>query len=307
MRSAKAALAAVAVLGLACATPVPPYLASARDAVRAAESDDAIQRHGAVELYEAKKLLARADQAFEDDEEQETAHLSYLTSQRVQIARERAQQGVFQVQIDQLAEKRSELRLQAREAAAERARAEAALQEARAVAAEREAQERAKAFEAEQQRAAALEADVAAARQRAEELERAIEELNAKKTDRGLLVTLGDVLFTFGRAELAPGSQRVLDRVSEFLARYSDRAVTIEGHTDSVGSDSFNQALSERRAESVARYLASSGVDRSRIRTRGFGESRPLVSNESDAGRQQNRRVEVIIENPPEAPAPRIQ
>jgi outer membrane protein OmpA-like peptidoglycan-associated protein len=135
----------------------------------------------------------------------------------------------------------------------------------------------------------------AAAEQRAQELASALADLQAKKTDRGLVITLGDVLFATGRADLKSGSQRSLEKLSNFLHEYPQRNVQIEGFTDSVGTDDFNQGLSERRADAVRDELTGMGVSRDRIQARGLGKSDPVADNDSATGRQQNRRVEVII------------
>lgn len=139
--------------------------------------------------------------------------------------------------------------------------------------------------------------DAEAARAETEALRREITELNARETDRGLVVTLGDVLFETGDSALRTGTASDLDKLASFLNRYEDRTVTIEGHTDSVGTDSFNQSLSQRRADSVQAYLVSNGINSSRMSASGKGESSPVSDNETVTGRQQNRRVEVIISN----------
>jgi outer membrane protein OmpA-like peptidoglycan-associated protein len=140
--------------------------------------------------------------------------------------------------------------------------------------------------------------EAGAAQARARELERELEALEARKTDRGMVLTLGDVLFDFGKADLKPGARVNLDRLAEFLRGNPDREVLIEGHTDSVGSESANLVLSQRRAEAVERYLLTAGVGPSRVLSQGLGKEFPLVSNETPEGRQQNRRVEVVIVDP---------
>jgi outer membrane protein OmpA-like peptidoglycan-associated protein len=157
-------------------------------------------------------------------------------------------------------------------------------------------------LEARTQEAQAARMAAAGAQQETAELRREIEELRARPTDRGLVLTLGDVLFATGRAELKTGSILELNQLVAFLGRYPERTVIIEGHTDSVGSEDFNVGLSQRRADSVRSYLVRQGVDPSRITTTGMGESVPVASNDSAAGRQQNRRVEIIISNAPTAP-----
>jgi outer membrane protein OmpA-like peptidoglycan-associated protein len=130
------------------------------------------------------------------------------------------------------------------------------------------------------------------------ELQRQIDELQAKDTDRGLVLTLGDVLFETGKAQLKSGATGNLNTLVMFLNNYPNRTVLIEGYTDSVGSDDYNQGLSSRRAESVQAYLVGQGIDRGRLTASGLGESAPVADNESATGRQMNRRVEVIISNP---------
>ncbi len=130
------------------------------------------------------------------------------------------------------------------------------------------------------------------------ELQRQIDELQAKETDRGLVLTLGDVLFETDKAQLKSGATGNLNTLVMFLNNYPNRTVLIEGYTDSVGSDDYNQGLSSRRAESVQAYLVGQGIDRGRLSASGLGESAPVADNESAMGRQLNRRVEVIISNP---------
>jgi len=149
--------------------------------------------------------------------------------------------------------------------------------------------------------AGAAELAAASSAQQAAELQRQIDVLQAKPTDRGLVLTLGDVLFTTGRADLKPGATGNLDKLVAFLGKYPDRSVAIQGYTDSVGTEDFNQRLSERRADSVKSYLTGQGIGSTRLSALGKGRSDSVADNDSAAGRQQNRRVEVIISNPPAA------
>ncbi|MDX1464516.1 MAG: OmpA family protein [Halomonas sp.] len=116
-------------------------------------------------------------------------------------------------------------------------------------------------------------------------------EVNALGCEENLV--LRDVNFEFDSATLTMGAEQILDGVAEKLRANKNVRVRIEGHTDAVGSDAYNQDLSQRRADSVADYLASQGVSRDRMRTIGYGESQPVASNETDAGRAENRRVEL--------------
>ncbi|SFX47856.1 OmpA family protein [Marinospirillum alkaliphilum] len=140
-------------------------------------------------------------------------------------------------------------------------------------------------------------AEVDRAQRREADLQRQLTALQAETTDRGIVLTLGDVLFASGSAELQPAADGNLDRLANFLRQHPERQVLIEGHTDSTGNKASNQQLSQRRADSVSRYLVRRGIAADRLSTRGVGEERPVASNASALGRQQNRRVEVIIEN----------
>ena len=127
------------------------------------------------------------------------------------------------------------------------------------------------------------------------ELEQQLRDLQAQRTERGLVMTLGDILFATGRAELTPGAYDRIDRLARFLQAQPGRTVRIEGHTDNTGSDATNLRLSEARANAVRDALTARGVSPSRIVTQGMGEAQPVASNSNDAGRQQNRRVEIVI------------
>ncbi|MDI3270816.1 OmpA family protein [Pseudomonas sp. MDT1-16] len=126
---------------------------------------------------------------------------------------------------------------------------------------------------------------------------KALQAMKAKQTERGQVVTFGDVLFDTGKADLKPGNQRNVQQLADFLISNPERKVRIEGFTDSVGGDVFNQHLSERRAESVAFALERLGVDISRVITKGYGEEYPVAEEATAQSRQLNRRVEVIISN----------
>lgn len=127
------------------------------------------------------------------------------------------------------------------------------------------------------------------------QLEQQLAELQAEKTERGMVMTLGDVLFATGKADLMPGAITMVMRLAHFMQQYPEKRLMIEGHTDSTGSAAFNLRLSEDRANAVRNVLLSEGVDGNRIETIGYGMSKPVASNNTAEGRQQNRRVEVII------------
>lgn len=141
----------------------------------------------------------------------------------------------------------------------------------------------------------AREAELAASRRKLDASQAKLAELQAKPTSRGMVLTLGSVLFVTGRSELLPGALGSVDRLAEYLKDNTEKSVLIEGHTDSTGSDSINLRLSQERAEAVRMALLSRGIAADRAVATGLGSSQPVASNDTAAGRQQNRRVEIII------------
>ncbi len=127
------------------------------------------------------------------------------------------------------------------------------------------------------------------------EQQRQLDELNAKKTDRGMVITLSDVLFNVDKAQLKSNGVRTVQKLAAFLSQYPEYKVSVEGHTDSTGSDEHNQDLSERRAYSVKAALSNADIGGDRVTTRGYGESSPIASNDNAGGRQLNRRVEIVL------------
>lgn len=150
-------------------------------------------------------------------------------------------------------------------------------------------------LQAERQESARARSLAASMAGRAQELEQQVTDLQTEDTERGLVLTLGSVLFETDKAALQTGSRRTVQKVAEFLNQYPERKILIEGFTDSRGSDDYNRHLSEDRAQSVKELLVTNGVDASRIEVQGYGEDYPVASNDNAAGRQQNRRVEIVI------------
>ena len=130
-----------------------------------------------------------------------------------------------------------------------------------------------------------------------QQLARELSDLKAERTDRGFVITMGDVLFDSGKAALSPAANRNIEKLADFLRRHPTRNLLIEGHTDSVGSDQLNMTLSAQRAEAVKMALVAKGVGSERIFTKGYGKMYPIATNDTAEGRQQNRRVEVIVLN----------
>ncbi|HEY1077749.1 MAG TPA: OmpA family protein [Rhodocyclaceae bacterium] len=277
-----APVAAAALLLAACATATKPEGA---DRVRAElttlQTNPDYASRAPVALQDAEAAVRIAEVPTED--KVAGAQAVYVAERKVAIARAQADKRIAEDKRKGISEAREAIRLDARTAEAEAAKAQA--QEAMA-AAQREQ------LAAQQAQQAAM-----AARAEAEELRRQMEDLQAKQTDRGLVMTLGDVLFATGKAELKAGSEQRLDKLVAFLAKYPDRSIIVEGHTDSSGSDATNLALSQRRADAVRAYLLTRGVAASRVMAVGKGESLPVADNGTPAGRQQNRRVEIVISN----------
>jgi outer membrane protein OmpA-like peptidoglycan-associated protein len=189
-------------------------------------------------------------------------------------------------------------------AAAEREKHEAEVATAKAVSAQHDAELARLAALAEQKRLADENAAAQAAKATAEKDTQAMreklrEQLNAilqtRDTARGLIVNLSDVLFDFDRATLKPGAKEKLAKVSGILLAYPSLHMNVEGHTDSVGTDEYNLKLSERRADSVRDYLTSNGISTANVQAVGLGKDGPVASNDTATGRQQNRRVEMVV------------
>ena len=284
-----ASLIAVGLLTACASTPPSAALEQARAAVSATAGDPVVNQYAPVELKDATDALARAERQWADDRDvAETDHLSYLARQRAEIAANAARARQLDASIQQAGSEADRIRLQARALEADQARLRAQQAQAQALSAEQRA--------AQQQAAAqAAQAQAAAAQDRVRALEAQLRDMEARQTERGLLVTLGDVLFAFNKAELTAQAAPRLDKLASFLQQFPDRRLLIEGYTDSVGSDSYNQDLSDRRAQSVRDALVQRGVNSNRITVRGYGKAYPVADNASPEGRAMNRRVEIVI------------
>lgn len=253
---------------------------------RQEEEFQAEQRRLAQQREEEARRLAR----LEEDRRREAEEL------RLRAERERAQADAARA-AQQAAADAARLAAERDRAEAERARAEAerARIDAERVKSEADAARAAAEAQAQQARALAEQSE----REKAELRERLREQLNViletRETARGLIVNLSDVLFDVDKATLKPGARERLARVAGILSAHPGLRIEIEGHTDSTGSDEYNQGLSERRAASVRAYLSQQGIGQAIVSTVGFGESRPVATNGTAAGRQQNRRVELIV------------
>jgi OOP family OmpA-OmpF porin len=294
----------------------------ARTAYLEAKANRNVEAFAPLPFAEAGKALQAAEQAKKAEEMEQ---LAYVAEKRSKIAVAIADGRMAERDADRLSKETADIiaqkltqeariaqkeaenaRLLAMAEAERAAKAKKEAEEARSLAAaETERAGRAKAEaeartrEAEQARIAArAEAEKAAkAKAEADQLTRELSDLKAKQTERGIVLTVGDVHFATGKADLSPDAMRSVDKLVEFLQKYTTRNVLIEGHTDSVGSDEFNLTLSQKRADSLKEALTGKGIEEKRITTIGYGKKFPVASNDTTTGKQQNRRVEVSILN----------
>jgi outer membrane protein OmpA-like peptidoglycan-associated protein len=321
-------IAAAMLAGCSTMPPKNTALEDARSVYSSARTNPQVTSLAPLELQKAGETLNKADAALGKGESDVTVNqLAYLTKQQVAIAQETAKRKAAEQAVVNASAQRDQVRLAARTAEADAAKRQVAKTQAEVDEARRQAamaQENADrqaaalaAANAQAQRDEALiaarQAEAEEARRQAElarqsaeqqaaayqariaEQEQKLKELDAKQTPRGMVITLGDVLFAVNRAELSAGGMRNVQKLADFLTQYPQRKVMIEGHTDSTGSRSINQPLSERRADAVRSALARMGISSDRIETRGYAETYPVASNNTAAGRQLNRRVEIIL------------
>lgn len=267
---------ALILLAACTATPVSPAgAAEARGKLTALKNDVNLADRARVEVREAETAVSVAEKPLSNSPEDVALgkHRVYMADSKVEIAKARASARYAESLRTRLGEQRDAARLEARTREADNAR-----------------------YDAEAARSSQAESAAASARKEAE-LRQQIDELEAKTTERGLVLTLGDVLFATGSAELRGGANSNLNKLVNFLNQYPERNVQIEGHTDNVGSADYNQGLSQRRAESVRSYLRQQGIAPQRLSASGMGMNQPIADNTSANGRQQNRRVEIIIDH----------
>lgn len=288
------AIAFAGALMLAACSTVPtttPTLDEARADFVAANNNPQVATYAPLEFKQASEALDRANQAAAKRESLDTIdRLAYVAKQRIATAQEVAKSKAAEAEVANASRERDRVQLEARTAEADRAKRDAAAAQAQAAAAQAQAQD-AQAQAAAAQQQAAQQAD------RASRLEALLVELHAQKTERGMVVTIGDVLFATDRAELNANGMATVRKLAEIMTQNPDRTVMVEGFTDSTGSASHNKDLSERRAASVAQALVGLGVPRERIGMRGYGEAFPVASNDTAANRQLNRRVEIVLSN----------
>ena len=311
------------VLLSACVAPPKKDLAleRVRDELDSLKSNTELAGYAPLALGEAERALRSAEQASGDDLYR--SYLVYMADHRIQIARTMAEREQHEQTLDELEDQHSAMLIKASQLEADQARAEA--ERARLLVATtsedaqraREEKELALQKEAEAARAAELSAEEATqarrlAESRASEAEfarreadlasqqitsltRQLENLQLRQTESGVVVTLGDVLFASGQAQLVEGGRSSLEEVVDLLQTEPDKKIRVEGHTDSRGDAEANLQLSEQRAQAVREALISLGVSADRVTALGMGEDFPIASNEDEDGRAQNRRVDVIL------------
>lgn len=284
-------IAAVGALLAGCAsTPRrSPELARARNAVETLSGQPQLAETAQPDLKAARADLSRADRALQNGRPMEEVNqLAYLALRHAQAGEARVDAARAQAQVAKATEERQGLLLQAqkRQALAAQQSAQSAQQQAQS------AQQQVQAARNEAQQA---HAQAQAAQQQLKQLQN--EELGAHQTDQGMVMTLSNVLFSTGKATLQPGAHLQLDRLASYLKDHPKEKVLIEGSTDSTGSADYNEKLSGARAQAVAQALQLRGVQESQYQTIGLGEAYPVASNDTSAGRQQNRRVDIVFSN----------
>ncbi|USX25210.1 OmpA family protein [Oxalobacteraceae bacterium OTU3CINTB1] len=275
---------AMSIMLAACSSA--PTTTSLLDQTRgdfsAAQSNPSVAANAPVEFKAAADALDRANAAADKKESVEAIDkLAYLAKQKIAVAQEVAKSKQAESDVANAGRQRDEIRLQQRTQEADKAKMSAEQAKADADAARRQAEAATASAREEQSKSAALQQQLA--------------DLQAKQTDRGLVITLSDVLFNVDKAELSAEGMRTAQKMADVLLQEPQSAVLIEGFTDSTGSSAHNMQLSQRRAESVRNALIGLGVKADKVSTRGYGEAFPVASNSDAGSRQLNRRVEIVL------------
>lgn len=318
-------LSAVCTLALLAACTTAPKKDLALEQVRAQldelKANEELAGYAPLALGEAERALRTAETWTGSDTYR--IHLIYMADRRIQVARAIAQHEQLKDEYIRLNDERNDLLVRASQMEAEQARFEAeqarmiseataedarrAREEAEA-ASRREAESQMSAQQAQQEAAQAralaassvTEAELARreaelATEQANTLRRQLENLQLRQTESGVVVTLGDVLFQSGETDLRSEAMESLVEVVDLLQSEPDKKIRIEGHTDSTGNSETNLRISQQRADAVLEALVSLGVDAERITSAGMGQDFPIATNETEDGRAQNRRVDVIL------------
>jgi len=270
-------LATVAGLLGGCASmpQTNAQLEEARTQVQTLAAEPLAQQAASHDLDAARASLNQADAALAQHQRSEVVdHLAYLARRHADAGQARVDEARARQDVAKAQDERNRILLASRSREAQNAQANAQVAQANAQAAQSEAQ---------------------AAQQQLQSTQQQLKDLQAKQTERGMVLTLGDVLFDTNKATLKPGADQRIDRLATFLQRNPNERLIIEGYTDSTGSEEYNEELSQRRAQAVANVLAGQGIPASRYQVVGKGQAFPVASNATPAGRQQNRRVEVVF------------
>ncbi len=276
--------ATVAGLLAACASAPPrnDELELARTQVQTLSAEPLAQQAAAHDLDSARASLQQAETALTQHKPPEVVnHLAYLARRHADAGEARVEEARARQEVARSEEDRNRVLLEARERETQNAQSQAQLAQNQAAAA--------------QSQAAAAQNQADAAQQQLATTQQQLQDLQAKQTNRGMVLTLGDVLFDTNKATLKPGADQKIERLAAFLQNNPNERLIIEGYTDSTGSEDYNQELSQRRAMAVADALAAQGVPASRYQARGKGQAFPVATNSTSAGRQQNRRVEIVF------------
>lgn len=288
-----------------CATVEPnPQLVALEDRYQQLSTKPSAQREASQALDNARSAIDDGKTAHSKGQVSRVDHNLTVAETYLDVVDARLELYDVNQELDSASERRQALLLAAREADLDQAtrRARRAEAEANMTAEELERRKmevarQEQALAAQQQQLAQQQADLESAEAAAIALAEQVQELQAEMSERGMVLTLSDIVFDFDSANLQPGSKRPLDKLATFLGEHEKRHILIEGFTDSVGGDDYNEQLSLRRAEAVQQALVEKGTNLARIQVRGYGEQYPVADNTTAEGRQQNRRVEVIIGN----------
>jgi outer membrane protein OmpA-like peptidoglycan-associated protein len=298
------ALAVSVVLGACGINPVSTSLLDqTRNDFRAAQANPKVASYAALEMKLAGDALAKANSAASANESLEAIDkLAYLAKQKIALTQEVASQKAAEAEVAGAGKARDQMLLEQRTQEADQAKADTdkarlAAQRAKdgTAIAEQQAQMAQQKAQTAQQDAAAAQKQTQDAMQRNANLEAQLATLAAKKTERGFVITLGDVLFGTDLARLNADGMRTAQKLADILREHPQRTVLVEGFTDSTGTAAHNQELSVRRADAVSAALQDLGVGRERITASGFGEAHPVVGNASAKDRHLNRRVEIVL------------
>jgi outer membrane protein OmpA-like peptidoglycan-associated protein len=285
-------LVGVAASLLAACVSVPQrsdQVDQARAEIDTLAQEPLAQQAAGRDLAAARQSLQQAEVAQQQHQPPAVVdHLAYLALRHAQAGEARVSEAGARQEVARAQEDRNKILLDSRTREAQNAQTQAQTAQAQAQSAQAQAQDAQARAEQAKNEALAAQSQLASTQQQ-------LADLQAKKTDRGMVLTLGDVLFDTGQSTLKPGADLVIGRLAGFLTANPQTKIIIEGHTDSRGSDEYNEALSERRAQSVANALTLHGVSQDSFRTMGRGKAYPVASNDTPEGRQQNRRVEIIF------------